>query len=226
LRTAPTAYRQAYQPHAGAPLPAGPRPIRLRSPSMSGRIFLLRHGETEWSANGRHTGHTDIPLTEAGRDLAVAAGTLLAAVRGSSSTATVACSPMHRALDTASLAGLAPVVDERLHEWDYGQYEGLTTPQIRATVPGWTVWTHPVLAVRTRSRWGHGRTRSSEATGPCWAPVRGAGRARPLQPGVDRAVAGSARERRRRVPAGRGRSHGPGHERGVPRLDHVNLVTP
>jgi len=44
---------------------------------------------------------------------------------------------MHRALDTASLAGLAPVVDERLHEWDYGQYEGLTTPQIRATVPGW-----------------------------------------------------------------------------------------
>jgi probable phosphoglycerate mutase len=111
---------------------------------MTGRIFLLRHGETEWSANGRHTGRTDIPLTDAGRELAVAAGTLLAAVRGSEAPVhTVASSPMRRALDTAELAGLEPTVDKRLQEWDYGDYEGLTTPQIRTMVPGWTVWSHP-----------------------------------------------------------------------------------
>lgn len=110
---------------------------------MNGRIFLLRHGETEWSANGRHTGRTDIPLTDAGRDLAEAAGRLLSAVRGSDAPAAVACSSRLRALDTAALAGLRPTVDERLHEWDYGDYEGLTTPQIRETVPEWTVWTHP-----------------------------------------------------------------------------------
>lgn len=107
-------------------------------------MFLLRHGETEWSLSGRHTGHTDIPLTERGRSLAKAAGELLAKLRGDEPPALVLTSPRARARDTAELAGLRPDgVDERLAEWDYGEYEGLTTEEIRQTVPGWTVWTHP-----------------------------------------------------------------------------------
>jgi probable phosphoglycerate mutase len=110
-----------------------------------GRLFLLRHGQTEWSANGRHTGRTDIPLTERGRELAAAAAPTFAALRrGSPPPVRVLSSPRRRAQDTAKLAGLAvDAVDERLHEWDYGDFEGLTTPQIRETVPDWTVWTHP-----------------------------------------------------------------------------------
>lgn len=107
-------------------------------------MFLLRHGETEWSLSGRHTGRTDIPLTERGRSLAKAAGELLAKLRGDEPPALVLTSPRARARDTAELAGLCPDgVDERLAEWDYGEYEGLTTEEIRQTVPGWTVWTHP-----------------------------------------------------------------------------------
>ena len=107
-------------------------------------MFLLRHGETDWSLSGRHTGRTDIPLTERGRSLAKAAGELLAKLRGDEPPALVLTSPRARARDTAELAGLRPDgVDERLAEWDYGEYEGLTTEEIRQTVPGWTVWTHP-----------------------------------------------------------------------------------
>ena len=107
-------------------------------------MFLLRHGETEWSLSGRNTGHTDIPLTERGRSLAKAAGELLAKLRGDEPPALVLTSPRARARDTAELAGLrSDGVDERLAEWDYGEYEGLTTEEIRQTVPGWTVWTHP-----------------------------------------------------------------------------------
>jgi broad specificity phosphatase PhoE len=109
-----------------------------------GRIFLMRHGETEWSATGRHTSRTDVPLTEDGRALARAAGQVLADLHGSGPFALELTSPRRRAVDTAALAGLAPTVDQRLVEWDYGDYEGLTTPQIRESVPGWTVWTHPI----------------------------------------------------------------------------------
>lgn len=110
----------------------------------SGRIFLLRHGETEWSLSGRHTGTTDIPLTDRGRTLAVAAGAIGARLRGTDPFAVVRTSPRRRARDTAALAGLpAATVDDRLCEWDYGDYEGRTTEEIRRTVPGWTVWTHP-----------------------------------------------------------------------------------
>ncbi|MCF7550485.1 acid phosphatase [Pseudonocardia sp. WMMC193] len=110
-----------------------------------GRLFLLRHGQTEWSQNGRHTGRTDIPLTERGRELAAAAAPTLAALRPDAPPPVrVLSSPRRRARETAELAGLrVDAVDERLHEWDYGDYEGLTTPQIRETVPDWTVWTHP-----------------------------------------------------------------------------------
>jgi broad specificity phosphatase PhoE len=109
-----------------------------------GRVLLLRHGETEWSRSGRHTGRTDVPLTERGRELACTAGTLGARLLDHRPPALVLASPRRRARDTAELAGF-PVdrVDPRLAEWDYGDYEGLTTPQIREQVPDWTVWTHP-----------------------------------------------------------------------------------
>nr|WP_211176921.1 acid phosphatase [Pseudonocardia acidicola] len=107
---------------------------------------MLRHGETEWSATGRHTGPTDIPLTDAGREQARVAGETLVALRGRDAPppALVLSSPRVRAQETAKLAGLqVERIDERLAEWDYGDYEGLTTPHIRQTDPGWTVWSHP-----------------------------------------------------------------------------------
>ncbi|EWC62045.1 putative phosphoglycerate mutase family protein [Actinokineospora spheciospongiae] len=110
---------------------------------MSNTVYLLRHGQTEWSETGKHTGRTDIPLTGEGEARARRAGTVLAGLRGER-PAVVITSPRQRAVRTAALAGL--VVDEtteELAEWDYGDYEGLTTPEIRETVPGWTVWTHP-----------------------------------------------------------------------------------
>ena len=110
---------------------------------MANRLFLLRHGQTEWSVNGRHTGRTDIPLTPAGEEQARRAGATLRTLVGG--PALVISSPRQRSLRTAELAGLrVDEVTEELGEWDYGDYEGITTPQIRETVPGWTVWTHPI----------------------------------------------------------------------------------
>jgi len=106
-------------------------------------VVLVRHGETEWSRDGRHTGWTDVPLTDVGRAQARALGDLLR----NRDFATVLTSPLQRAAETCSLAGYgdsAEVVDE-LREWDYGAYEGRTTPDIRRDVPGWTVWTHGVV---------------------------------------------------------------------------------
>jgi probable phosphoglycerate mutase len=103
------------------------------------RLLLLRHGETEWSKSGRHTGRTDLELTPEGREQATLAGQALADLQLRDPF--VVTSPRHRALVTAELAGLT--VDEvtpMLAEWDYGDYEGLTTQQIRETVPDWTVW--------------------------------------------------------------------------------------
>jgi len=101
------------------------------------RIWLVRHGETEWSRDGRHTGRTDVPLTEAGRAQAAALRGVLGALR----PALVLASPRRRAVDTAELAGLS--IDETtddLAEWDYGDYEGRTSAEIRAEVPGWTIF--------------------------------------------------------------------------------------
>jgi len=110
---------------------------------VANRLFLLRHGQTEWSVNGRHTGRTDIPLTPAGEEQARRAGATLRTLVGG--PALVISSPRQRSLRTAELAGLrVDEVTEELGEWDYGDYEGITTPQIRETVPGWTVWTHPI----------------------------------------------------------------------------------
>lgn len=103
--------------------------------------MLLRHGETEWSASGRHTGRTDLDLTETGREQAKLVAEALADLQLDHPL--VISSPRHRALMTAELAGLTvDEVDPVLAEWDYGDYEGLTTAQIRRTVPDWLVWTH------------------------------------------------------------------------------------
>jgi broad specificity phosphatase PhoE len=107
----------------------------------SHRLLLLRHGETEWSLSGQHTGSSEIDLTENGRTQAKLAGGVLNGL--GLDNPLVISSPRHRAVDTAELAGL-PVDDisPLLAEWDYGEYEGVTTETIRKTVPDWLVWTH------------------------------------------------------------------------------------
>jgi broad specificity phosphatase PhoE len=105
------------------------------------RLVLLRHGETAWSKSGRHTGRTDIELTDTGRVQAELAGRVLRELELDDPL--VISSPRIRALITAKLAGLAvDDVSSLLAEWDYGTYEGLTTPQIHESVPDWLVWTH------------------------------------------------------------------------------------
>jgi len=101
------------------------------------QLWLVRHGETEWSASGRHTSRTDLDLTDAGVE---AARSVADKLRGTS-FARVLSSPLLRARRTAELAGAgSPELVEDLHEWDYGDDEGLTTAQIREARPGWTVW--------------------------------------------------------------------------------------
>lgn len=105
------------------------------------RLLLIRHGETEWSRSGRHTSRTDLDLTETGREQATQTADALS--RLVLDNPLVISSPRRRALDTAKLAGLT--VDEEsdvLVEWDYGDYEGRTTPEIRESDPGWLIWTH------------------------------------------------------------------------------------
>lgn len=105
-----------------------------------GDLWLVRHGPTEWSRAGRHTSVTDLPLLAESEDDARGLAPRLAGVE----PALVLTSPRRRARDTAALAGFPDAeVDPDLAEWHYGDYEGLTTAQIRETVPGWTVWTHP-----------------------------------------------------------------------------------
>ncbi|MEO6885141.1 MAG: histidine phosphatase family protein [Jatrophihabitantaceae bacterium] len=102
-------------------------------------LWLIRHGETEWSRSGQHTGRTDLPLLPDGEAQARALRIVLAGVH----PALVLCSPRRRAQQTATLAGLSvDAIDQDLAEWDYGDYEGLTSQQIRADVPGWSIWTH------------------------------------------------------------------------------------
>lgn len=103
-------------------------------------LWLVRHGETEWSRDGKHTSTTDLPLTEEGVKVAYTLGERLSG----RDFKLVLTSPRQRARRTAELAGYADAqVDDDLAEWQYGDYEGVTTPTIRETVPDWTVWTHP-----------------------------------------------------------------------------------
>lgn len=102
-------------------------------------LWLVRHGETEWSRDGRHTSVTDLPLTEHGIEVA---GQLAERLQGNAFDL-VLTSPRARARRTAELAGFPLAeVDEDLAEWAYGEYEGVSTAEIRETVEGWTVWTH------------------------------------------------------------------------------------
>ena len=105
----------------------------------SPELWLIRHGETEWSATGRHTGRTDVPLTALGQRQAAALGRRLAG----RSFALVLVSPLTRAVETCRIAGYGDVAQftDDLLEWDYGAYEGRKTADIRTKVPGWTIWT-------------------------------------------------------------------------------------
>ncbi|WP_034269025.1 histidine phosphatase family protein [Actinospica robiniae] len=108
-----------------------------------GEIILLRHGETAWSRDGRHTGRTDLPLTDEGRRQAKAAGALLGELPAGTPCWT---SPAQRAVETAKLAGLEPDgTDPDLWEWDYGGYEGITSAQIQTQRPGWFLWRDGVV---------------------------------------------------------------------------------
>lgn len=103
-------------------------------------VWLVRHGETEWAREGRHTGRTDVPLTEIGRQQAQALGRYLSR----HAFALVISSPMSRAADTARLAGFPDAqTDPDLREWDYGAFEGRRTTEIRQDYPDWTIWDGP-----------------------------------------------------------------------------------
>jgi broad specificity phosphatase PhoE len=118
----------------------------------SQEVWLVRHAETEWSLSGKHTGRTDVPLTDAGR----ARGRELGRRLGERSFALVLVSPMERARETAALAGFGDAcqVREDLLEWDYGEYEGITTREIRETRRDWYLWTDGVPGGETAEEIG------------------------------------------------------------------------
>jgi broad specificity phosphatase PhoE len=131
-------------------------------------LWLVRHGETEWSLSGRHTGRTDIPLTEHGRERAVELGKFLAGTKFQA----VRCSPMRRARETCEIAGFGDVavVDPGLMEWDYGVYEGRTSQEIQAEIAGWSVWKDAIVGGETVEQVGARAdgviARALEAAGP------------------------------------------------------------
>jgi broad specificity phosphatase PhoE len=110
--------------------------------TVGSQVILVRHGETEWSLTGKHTGRTDIPLTELGRRQADE----LAGMLQGRSFAQVMSSPLQRALETCERTGLRAhaELNDDLLEWDYGIYEGISTAETRQDIPGWSVWTHPI----------------------------------------------------------------------------------
>ncbi len=106
-------------------------------------LWLIRHGETEWSLSGKHTSRTDLPLTQRGRERA---GMIREYLHGKSFSM-VLTSPLQRAMDTCKIAGFGDVaqIDNDLREWDYGVYEGRTTKDIQKEIPGWSVWSNPII---------------------------------------------------------------------------------
>jgi probable phosphoglycerate mutase len=116
---------------------------------MGDELYLVRHGQTEWSRDHRHTSVTDLPLLPEGEEVARGLPGKLAGVE----FVRVLTSPRQRARRTAELAGYADAeVDEDLVEWAYGDYEGITTEQIREQVPGWSIWTHPAPGGETAAQ--------------------------------------------------------------------------
>ncbi|MBZ5577099.1 MAG: histidine phosphatase family protein [Acidobacteriia bacterium] len=134
---------------------------------MAGELWLIRHGETEWSLSGAHTGRTDLPLTAAGREEAQTMGRYL----GARNFALVLTSPLGRARETCALAGYGSVakIDPNLCEWDYGEYEGRTTAEIREQRPDWSLWAAGVPGGETieqvAARAGAVLARAAEAPG-------------------------------------------------------------
>lgn len=116
------------------------------------QLWLIRHGETEWSVSGQHTSRTDIPLTEHGRKRAEELREYLKGTRFDA----VFVSPMLRARETCVIAGYGDqaVVEVDLKEWDYGVFEGRTTAQIRAEIPDWSVWKNPIVDGETAEHVG------------------------------------------------------------------------
>jgi broad specificity phosphatase PhoE len=114
----------------------------MSAPIPNTQLWLIRHGETEWSLSGAHTSRTDIPLTDNGRQKAE----LLRDYLAPTPFAAVFTSPMQRAKETCRIAGLIAnaQIEEGLREWDYGIYEGKTTKEIRETTPNWSVWKDPI----------------------------------------------------------------------------------
>jgi broad specificity phosphatase PhoE len=114
-------------------------------------LWLCRHGETEWSRDGRHTSRTDLPLTPEGEGQARRLRSRLSGVAFD----VVLTSPRRRSVDTAALAGFPEAaVEPAAEEWDYGEFEGMTTAAIREKVRGWTIWTHPVPGGETADQVG------------------------------------------------------------------------
>jgi probable phosphoglycerate mutase len=109
---------------------------------MAGRLVLVRHGATEWSTTGQHTGRTDIPLLPEGEGQAAAAGAYLRSTGWVFDL--VLTSPLRRAADSCRLTGFTAEIEPDLMEWDYGEYEGIASPEIRKGRPRWTLWEHGV----------------------------------------------------------------------------------
>ena len=121
--------------------------MEISEPNTSQRIVVVRHGETEWSREKRHTGRTDLPLTAEGREQA----TSLVAQLAGRSFATVFVSPLQRARQTCEIAGFGDraVVDPDLIEWDYGEFDGLTGAEIQQRIPGWSLFGDGVIGGET-----------------------------------------------------------------------------
>lgn len=132
-------------------------------------VVLVRHGQTPWSVSGKHTGRTDVPLTELGRRQADVLGAMLAGRRFS----LVLSSPLERAWNTMERAGYGSVGvgDDDLMEWDYGAYEGRRTDDIRVDIPRWSVWTHPIIDGESVEEVGDRADRVIERAGAAGGPV-------------------------------------------------------
>ena len=176
--------RTVCSPLSGRPSPAAGPTLLGMDPDVPRRLALIRHGETGWSRQRRHTGRTDIPLDDEGRARAAALRPMLRGLAGID-TATVLVSPLRRARETAELAGVgerAEVCDDLL-EWDYGAYEGRRTVDIREEVPGWSVWhgeipggeTLAQVAAPRRPRRRPGVETPDRARGPCPSTARARG---------------------------------------------------
>jgi len=136
--------------HSGSAFVAPPAPERADAPAAVSdlhlpAVVLIRHGETAWSRTGQHTGRTDVPLTAAGEEQARTAGAVIATLLADHPPSVVISSPRQRAMRTAELAGYPPqLVCHEAAEWDYGEFEGLTSDQIHELYPEWSIWTGTV----------------------------------------------------------------------------------